>query len=163
MKKRDKHALFVFGIFAIVTVVVMIFLNNNRDVQPDNSLPYLDSNSELKFLLEGESTQMKGMKVSIGRQEDPVNYVSIPNHSEELYRETINLPTEQVHLIKFKHGGPAANPSPDSIMYWIYAQRVNKEVPKKTNTYYIEATVSIDNEMIKKELLKIAESWKLPK
>lgn len=160
MKKTIKV---VIGMVVIMffTILIVIFINKNYDKQPNNSISYYDSNNNLRYLLEGESIEINGLKISLGRQEDPPNYVSIPNHSEQLNKETIKLPSGRVQLIKFRHGGTAANPSPDVMMYWIYVQRaVDAE---KMNTYYIEATVTVDNDKSKDDLLDIAKNWRIPR
>jgi hypothetical protein len=97
-----------------------------------------------------------------GQQEDPLNYVSIPNHSEITNKETINLPVGKATFIRFLHGGTAVNPEPDKVIYWIYIQKPIPNKPNTMKTFFLEGEVTGKNEQeAKKELIQFAQKWKI--
>ncbi|WP_143191948.1 hypothetical protein [Paenibacillus sp. P46E] len=116
-----------------------------------------------KYLVEDKQIALGNMEISLGHQTNPQNYISIPNHSEELWRRTLQLPAGEGILIKFLHGGPAVLSVPDITQYWLCIQRPSKDLKDGTDTYYIEAQVTGDEDAAKQELLKLAENWEVPK
>lgn len=107
--------------------------------------------------------ETKNIVLTFGQQEDPVDYVSIPNHSSEITnKEAVNLPIGKATFLRFLHSGSAVVPTQDKVMYWLYVQKPTPDKPNSMNTYYMQAEViGEDEEQAKKEFMQVAQFWTL--
>ena len=154
MTKRLSLALLI----AVLTIVFLIFLliyKPKDSVTPNNSIHITLTENKDPILFDN-------LKITIGQQDGPGEYVSIPNHSEITNKESVNLPIGEATIIRFRHGGSAVHPVLDKIFYWIYIQRPIKGKPDLMKTYYIEGEVINNNEQqAKEQLIQIAQNWKI--
>lgn len=108
-----------------------------------------------------QEPETKNIVLTFGQQEDPIDYVSIPNHSSEITdKETVDLPIGKATFIRFLHGGSAVIPTQDKVMYWLYVQKPTPDKPNSMNTYYMEAEViGKDEKQAKQEFMQVAQFW----
>lgn len=155
MTKRISILLLII-VLIISIVIISLLLNITKDkTSPNNSII-------LTLTEHTEPVIWNNLKIIVGQQDGPGEYVSIQNHSEITNKEMINLPIGKTTMIRFLHGGSAVNPVPDKIIYWIYIQKPIKDKPEMMKTYYIEGEVIGNNEQLaKEELIQIAQNWKV--
>ncbi|MEK3714555.1 MULTISPECIES: hypothetical protein [unclassified Paenibacillus] len=123
----------------------------------------LSEDEPARYLQGLESVTQDQLELSLGDQSRPGNYISIPNHTELLWRKPVPTPEGEGELIKFVQGGSAVYPTPEVTYYWLCYQRPGKSDSDDTVTYYIEAKVlGQDEEAAEAELLKLAEDWEIP-
>jgi len=154
MSKNITISLLIVALIISILIIV-IQVNKTKETRTPNSVV-------ITLTEQPEQIEWNNLKLRIGQQDGPVDYVSIPNHSEITNTETINLPIGKATMIRFLHGGPAVNPVPNKIMYWIYIQKLILDKPDLMKTYYLEGEVTGNNEQIaKEELIQIAQTWKV--
>ncbi|NQX43720.1 hypothetical protein HQN87_00125 [Paenibacillus tritici] len=123
----------------------------------------LSDEEPARYLQGAEVLSLDQIELSLGDQSRPGDYISIPNHTEVLWRKAVPTPAGDGELIKFVQGGSAVFPAPEVTYYWLCYQRPGKSADVNTVTYYIEAKVLGEDEAAaKKELLKLAEQWEIP-
>ncbi|MBU5672127.1 hypothetical protein [Paenibacillus brevis] len=152
-----KITIFLVVIIIITISLVIPRLSNNlgQVVTPNNSITFI-------LTEQNEPVIWENLKITIGQQDGPGNYVSIPNHSEITDEESINLPIGEAKLIRFLHGGSAVNPVPDKVIYWIYIQKSIQGKPEMMRTYYVEGEVIGNNEQqARQNLIELAQAWKV--
>ncbi|WP_339224430.1 hypothetical protein [Paenibacillus sp. FSL H8-0332] len=123
----------------------------------------LSEDEPARYLQGLESVTQDQLELTLGDQSRPGNYISIPNHTELLWRKPVPTPAGEGELIKFIQEGSAVYPAPEVTYYWLCYQRPGKSDSDNTVTYYIEAKVlGQDEEAAEAELLKLAEEWEIP-
>ncbi|MBW4083109.1 hypothetical protein [Paenibacillus sp. S150] len=152
----------LISVLILAAAAIWIYSPPGASPQSAVSRVRLGPEEPAKYLMEDERVALEQIEISLGRQMDPQNYISIPNHSEELWRRTLQLPAGEGLLIKFLHGGPAVLSVPDITEYWLCIQRPSKDI-NDMDTYYIEAQVTGDEEAAEQELLELAQTWEVPK
>lgn len=123
----------------------------------------LSADEPARYVQGMEAVTLDQLELTLGEQSRPGNYISIPNHTEVLWRKPVPTPAGEGELIKFVQGGSAVYPVPETTYYWLCFQRSGKSDSVNTLTYYIEAKVlGQDEEAAEAELLKLAEQWEIP-
>lgn len=116
-----------------------------------------------KYLQGLEVVTMDQMELTLGEQSYPDGYISIPNHTEVLWKEKVTLPAGEGQLIKFVQGGSAVFPAPEVTYFWLCVQRPGTQAADDPVTYYVEAKVlGEDEDAAEANLLKLAEHWEVP-
>lgn len=157
MHKRKNNLVTYLIVVLIILILVIAALFNNPDANESANNVVLLTLSE-----QDEPIVWNNLKLSVGQQEGPGDYVSIPNHSEITATESITLPAGEATMIRFVHGGSAVNPVPDVVMYWIYIQRPIQGKPDMMRTYYLEGQVVGDNEQqAREQFVQFAQSWEV--
>jgi len=157
MRKKLFTSLLIFVLIISISMNLVLLSKTNNDKAPNNSIV-------LTLTEQKEPIAWNNLKITVGQQDGPGDYVSIPNHSEITNKQLITLPIGQATMIRFLHGGSAVNPLPDKIIYWIYIQKPIHDKPDMMKTYYIEGEVIGDNEQqAKEEFIQIAQNWKIDK
>ncbi|MEK3794207.1 hypothetical protein MKX42_20940 [Paenibacillus sp. FSL R7-0204] len=123
----------------------------------------LSEDEPVRYLQGLAAVTLDQLELTLGDQSRPGNYISIPNHTELLWRKPVQTPAGQGELIKFIQEGSAVYPAPEVTYYWLCYQRPGKRASDDTVTYYIEAKVlGQDEEAAEAELLELAENWEIP-
>ncbi|GGH27156.1 hypothetical protein [Paenibacillus segetis] len=154
MTKKIYTSLFIIAVLVLIFTSIVYFNRTNGKGTPNSIV--------LTLTEQPEQIEWNHLKLRVGQLDGPGDYVSIPNHSEITNTETIKLPVGEATMIRFSHGGPAVNPVPDQIIYWIYVQRSIPNQPDLMRTYYLEGEVIGDHEQLAKDdLIQIAQTWNI--
>lgn len=124
----------------------------------------LGNEETAKYLQGLEVVTRDQMELTLGEQSYPDGYISIPNHTEVLWKEKVTLPAGEGQLIKFVQEGSAVFPAPEVTYFWLCIQRPGAQTEDNlVVTYYIEAKVlGEDEDAAEANLLKLAEHWEVP-
>ncbi|WNS45907.1 hypothetical protein [Paenibacillus sp. MMS20-IR301] len=116
-----------------------------------------------QYLQGTETVTLDQLELTLGYQSYPDGYISIPNHSETLWKRPVKLPAGEGQLIKFVQGGSAVFPAPDTTYFWACIQRPALKAGGDPVTYYLEAKVlGGDEDAAEESLLQLAENWEVP-
>ncbi|MEK4043384.1 hypothetical protein NSU18_06945 [Paenibacillus sp. FSL H8-0048] len=140
-----------------------LYVSATSDSGPAVHRLRLSEDEPARYLQGVEAVTLDQLELTLGDQSRPGNYISIPNHTELLWRKPVQTPAGQGELIKFIQEGSAVYPAPEVTYYWLCYQRPGKSESDDTVTYYIEAKVlGQDEEAAEAELLELAENWEIP-
>ncbi|MEK4852874.1 hypothetical protein NST04_23685 [Paenibacillus sp. FSL H7-0756] len=140
-----------------------LYVSATSDSGPAVQRLRLSEDEPARYLQGLAAVTLDRLELTLGDQSRPGNYISIPNHTELLWRKPVQTPAGQGELIKFIQEGSAVYPAPEVTYYWLCYQRPGKSESDDTVTYYIEAKVlGQDEEAAEAELLELAENWEIP-
>lgn len=141
----------------------MYLFTSTSESSPAQSRLRLGNEEPAQYLQGMDVVTLDQMELSLGDQSYPDGYISIPNHTEVLWKKTVMLPAGEGQLIKFVQGGSAVFPAPEVTYYWLCIQRPGLQAEDDLITYYIEAKVlGEDEDAAEADLLQLAEKWEVP-
>lgn len=141
----------------------MLYGNMGSKAEPSAQRLQLNGGERARYLQGPDAAIVDQLELTLGEQRLPDEHISIPNHSEVLWRKPVQTPAGEGELIKFIQEGSAAHPAPEVTHYWLCVQRPDKHEQDLTVTYSIEAKVlGGDGGTAEAKLLELAEHWEIP-
>ncbi|WP_340022966.1 hypothetical protein MHI24_28675 [Paenibacillus sp. FSL K6-1096] len=140
----------------------VLYGNMGSEAEPAAQRLRLSGEEPVRYLQGPDTVTVDQLELTLGQQNLPDKHISIPNHTEVLWRKPVTAPAGEGELIKFIQEGSAALPAPAVTYYWLCVQRPDKHEQDLTVTYYIEAKVlGEDDGTAEAKLLKLAEHWEI--
>lgn len=150
------------GIFLLLGGGVL-YGNMGSKAEPAAQRLQLNEGESARYLQGPDAAIVDQLELTLGEQRLPDEHISIPNHTEVLWRKPVQTPAGEGELIKFIQEGSAALPAPEVTHYWLCVQRPDKHEQDLTVTYSIEAKVlGEDSGTAEAKLLELAEHWEIP-
>lgn len=141
----------------------VLYGNVGSKAEPAAQRLQLSGGETARYLQGPDTVTVDQLELTLGEQRLPDEHISIPNHTEVLWRKPVQTPAGDGELIKFIQEGSAALPAPEVTYYWLCVQRPDKHEKDLTVTYYIEAKVLGEDEgTAEAKLMKLAEHWEIP-